>query len=41
MSPMWQAIATASPPAATIAPATASQPSCLRLETITRAPRSA
>src|SRR5512143_971102 len=41
MSPMWQATAVALPPAALIAAATASQPSCLRLETITCAPYSA
>ena len=41
MSPMLQAIGVALPPAARMAAATASHPSCLRLETITSAPCSA
>lgn len=40
-SPMWQESAVASPPASRIEAATASQASCLRLETITRAPAAA
>ena len=41
MSPMWQTIARASPPASVIRCATAAQASALRLETTTFAPRSA
>ena len=41
VSPMWAAMALATPPSARMPATTASQASCLRLETITCAPKDA